>query len=106
MVHTKRVYSNLVVATSTPFGASSYDRFWPMLLKNSVRVFSATILEVPNHHPISLRVSERDLEGRLFRGYSTLPPQMNFQHFRPTAVDLKAYVAVATIPARLLFEAN
>ena len=50
----------------------------PILLKNSIRVFPASILGVSNHHPINLRGSERDLEGRLFRGHATPPLHVSF----------------------------
>ena len=58
--------------------ATARDRSWPILLKNSIRVLSATILGVSNHHPINLRGSERVLEGRLFRGHSTPPLETSF----------------------------
>jgi len=51
---------------------------WPMLLKNSIRVFCVGILGVSNHHLINLRGSERVLEGRLFRRLSMQPLQGSF----------------------------
>ena len=64
-VHTDPAAAGFVVCSDSHEGGRGV-RFRPILLKNSIGVFPATILGVSNHHPMNLRGSKRVLEGQLF----------------------------------------
>ena len=63
------------------------ERYRPILLKNSIAAFLATVLGVSNHHLRSLRRTERVLEGRFFRDTRLLHRERVFQQNKPIPVS-------------------